>query len=105
MAYTQSEKHMKDANPDLFYNRATILEYLERYQEAVADYATASQIDPQLNGDAKCNAIIGFVSRAYNSISNKGKLKTNRLVEMVKSIPQTLDFKESETKYKIVDIS
>ena len=29
---------MTDANPDLFFNRATILEYLERYNEAIRDY-------------------------------------------------------------------
>jgi len=29
---------MKEPNPDLFFNRATILEYLERYNEAVQDY-------------------------------------------------------------------
>ena len=29
---------MTDPNPDLFFNRAIILEYLERYGEAVRDY-------------------------------------------------------------------
>lgn len=78
---------MKEPNPDLYYNRGTILEYLERYSEAVTDFQRASQIDPNLDGDKKCEAIIGYVSRAYNSIKNKAKLKTNRLTEMVKSIP------------------
>jgi tetratricopeptide (TPR) repeat protein len=41
-AYAQSEKNMTEANPDMFYNRATILEYLERYNEAVNDYQKAS---------------------------------------------------------------
>jgi chlorophyllide a reductase subunit Y len=31
----------KEANPDLFYNRGTIFEYLERYNEAVRDYGKA----------------------------------------------------------------
>lgn len=33
-AYSMSEKYMKEPNPDLFFNRATVLEYLERYSEA-----------------------------------------------------------------------
>jgi len=44
-AYAQSEKWMKIGNPDLFCNRATILEYLERYEEAIRDYTTAHSID------------------------------------------------------------
>jgi len=34
-AYTQAEKHLKEPNPDLFFNRGTIFEYLERYNEAI----------------------------------------------------------------------
>jgi len=45
-AYTQTEKNIKEPNPDLFFNRATIYEYLERYAEAIRDYNTANQIDP-----------------------------------------------------------
>jgi len=37
-AYAQTEKNMKEPNPDLFFNRAIIFEYLERYNEAVNDF-------------------------------------------------------------------
>ena len=37
-AYSQTERTMTEPNPDLYFNRATILEYLERYGEAVRDY-------------------------------------------------------------------
>lgn len=37
-AYAQTEKHLKEPNPDLFFNRATIFDYLERYNEATNDY-------------------------------------------------------------------
>ena len=87
MAYGQSEKQMKEANPDLFYNRGTVLEYLERYNEAVNDFTTASKIDPQLDGEKKCEKIVEFVSKCYNSIVNKGRLKTNKITDMVRSIP------------------
>ena len=101
-AYSMSEKYMKEANPDLFFNRATIFEYLERYSEAVQNFQAAHQIDPSLQGDKRANAIVGFVSRAYNSIVNKGKIKSNRLTEMVKSIPQSI---QGQNTCKIVDLS
>jgi tetratricopeptide (TPR) repeat protein len=40
-AYAQGEKTMTEPNPDLFFNRATILEYLERYNEATHDFLKA----------------------------------------------------------------
>lgn len=102
-AYAQTEKNLKEPNPDLYFNRGTIYEYLERYNEAVNDFTLAHQVDPNLGGEKKCDAIIGHVSRAYNSINNKGKLKSNRLTSMVKSIPQSLP--DIEDKFKLVDIS
>ena len=47
-AYAQTERTMSEPNPDLFFNRATIYEYLERYAEAVRDYGAAHVIDPTL---------------------------------------------------------
>lgn len=47
-AYAQTEKNLKEPNPDLYFNRATIYEYLERYGEAIQDYNTAYVIDPSL---------------------------------------------------------
>ena len=40
-AYAQTEKNMKEPNPDLYFNRGTIFEYLERYNEAVNDFKLA----------------------------------------------------------------
>jgi len=42
------ERLLKEPNPDLYFNRATILEYLERYNEAVRDYLKANSIDANL---------------------------------------------------------
>jgi len=36
-----SEKYMKEPNPDMFFNRATVLEYLERYSEATQNFQAA----------------------------------------------------------------
>jgi len=41
-AYSLSEKYSKDPNPDLFFNRGQVLEYLERYQEAASDFTKAN---------------------------------------------------------------
>lgn len=89
-AYSMSEKYLKEPNPDLHFNRATVLEYLERYSEAAADFMKAHAIDVNLGAEGRADAIIGFVSRAYNAIVNKGRVKTERLIQMVRSIPSTL---------------
>jgi len=50
-SYTQTERLQKEPNPDLYYNRGTIFEYLERYNEAVRDYLKAHAIDTNLAAD------------------------------------------------------
>ena len=67
-AYSQTERQMTEPNPDLFFNRATIFEYLERYGEAVRDYNTAHSIDPNLNSLSKAGAIIDFVVQTCNLV-------------------------------------
>lgn len=52
----------------MYYNRATIYEYLERYNEAVRDYTKAHAIDTGLQADSKAEKIIGFVTNASNLI-------------------------------------
>jgi len=66
---------MKLPNPDLYYNRATVLEYLERYTDAAFNFQKAHQIDPTLQGDDRANSILNFVSKACNCIKTKGKIK------------------------------
>lgn len=75
-AYAQTERLQKEPNPDLYYNRATILEYLERYNEAVRDYSKAHQIDPNLQADKKAEKIVDFVIHAATLIATKGKIKS-----------------------------
>lgn len=89
-AYMMAEKFLTEPNPDLYFNRATVLEYLERYGEAIADFGKAHKIDPNLDGERRAECVIGYVSRVYNAIRSKGKIKTNKLYEMVRSIPQQM---------------
>ncbi len=57
-AYAQTEQNLKEPNPDLYFNRATIYEYLERYGEAIQDYKTAYVIDPSLQSDKLAKNLI-----------------------------------------------
>ena len=59
---------MTDANPDLFFNRATILEYLERYGEAIRDYNRAHQIDPALQADVRAGKLLDYVVQTASLI-------------------------------------
>ena len=82
---------MKEPNPDLFFNRATIFEYLERYGEAVRDYNTAHTIDPNLNGNAKAGAIVDFVTKTCNLVQNRSASKAKKNVDLAKSIPTRIE--------------
>ena len=77
-AFTQSEKNMSEPNPDLFFNRATILEYLERYGEAIRDYNLAHQIDPNLQADVKAGKLLDFVVQTTNLIQSRSGSKQKK---------------------------
>jgi len=62
-------------NPDMYYNRASVLEYLERYTDAAFNFQTAHKIDPTLQGEERANQIFSFVTKACNCIKTKGKIK------------------------------
>ncbi len=113
-AYTQTERLLKEPNPDLFYNRATIFEYLERYNEAVRDYQKAHVIDPNLQADSRAEKIVNFVINAFNLIHTKGKVKSNKLINIVKSVPSSLphqvsfptnEEQKSKITYNVVSVN
>ena len=64
-AYMMAEKFLKEPNPDLYFNRATVLEYLERYGEAINDFGKVHTIDTSLGAEGRAEAAIGYVSRVY----------------------------------------
>ena len=72
-AYSQTERNLKEPNPDMFFNRATIYEYLERYSEAVKDYNLAHSIDPNLKSNTKSGQIINFVVQTAKFVQSRGK--------------------------------
>ena len=99
-AYSQTEKQMKEPNPDLFFNRATILEYLERYGEAVRDYNAAHAIDQSLNANHKAGAIIDFVVQTCNLVQSRSASKAKKHGELAKSIPTHI---EGELRFPVVE--
>jgi len=90
-AYAQTERNLKEPNPDLFFNRATIFEYLERYGEAVQDYNTAFVIDPSLKSDKLAGRIIDFVVNTSKLESSRSSSTQKKQVEMVKSTPTAIE--------------
>lgn len=89
-AYTQAEKSQVYQNPDLYYNRGTIYNYLERYSDAINDYEKAHSIDPNLGALDKAKAITEYVLNVCNLIKKKGALKSNKFIGLVKSVPKSI---------------
>ena len=82
---------MTEPNPDLFFNRATILEYLERYGEAVRDYNVAHTIDPNLGGFAKASAIVDFVVQTCNLVQSRAASKAKVNSDLARSVPTIIE--------------
>jgi tetratricopeptide (TPR) repeat protein len=109
-AYTQSEKLEKYTNPDLYFNRATIFSYFERYSEAIRDYLKAHSIDPGLNAQEKAQKICEYVIGTCRMIKQKKKVQSTKTFELVKALPKKigevkfLSHKETEQtlKYKVL---
>jgi len=91
---------MKEPNPDLFFNRATIFEYLERYGEAVRDYNIAHSIDPNLNANMKAGAITDFMVSTCNMIQNRTASKAKKNADLARSIPTRI---EGELRFPTVE--
>lgn len=90
-AYAQTERTMKEPNPDLFFNRATIYEYLERYSEAIVDYNAAHAIDQSLHADQKAGKIINYVVKTANLVLSRQDSKGQKTKDWVRTIPTSIE--------------
>lgn len=90
-AYAQTEKNLKEPNPDLFYNRATILEYLERYAEAIQNYNSAYVIDPSLQSDKLASKIVDFFIKTHNIVVSRSGSTQKKHLELVNSVPKKIE--------------
>jgi hypothetical protein len=66
---------MTEPNPDLYFNRATIYEYLERYSEACRDYNLAHAVDPSLQAEKKSGQIIDYVVKTASLVLSRADSK------------------------------
>jgi len=70
------------ANPDLHFNRANLLRYLERHAEAVADYRRAAELDPSLPALDAARDVARKHARAADLIARRGKVKPKKLRQL-----------------------
>lgn len=90
-AYAQTERNLKEPNPDLFFNRATIYEYLERYSEAIRDYNLAHAIDTSLQADRKSGQIIDYVVKTATLLLSRQDSKNQKTKDWVRTIPTAIE--------------
>lgn len=70
------------ANPDLHFNRANLLRYVERHADAVADYRKALALDPSLPALDAMRAVAHKQRRAAELIARRGRVKPKRLRQL-----------------------
>jgi tetratricopeptide (TPR) repeat protein len=73
-------------NPDLYFNRAQVLVYLEDFEAAVADYKIAKQLDPESSAEDRISDIGRRISGAAELVAKKGHLKAKRLTALAQSL-------------------
>jgi len=90
-AYRQSEKYeplQKNFNSaDLFYNKASALIFDEKYQEGIDNLDRCKQLDPLWQLPLiKKNSTVQLLRGLGDVVAHKGKLKTRKLNNLIKSI-------------------
>ena len=67
------------------------MEYLERYAEAIRDYNTAHQIDPNLQADQKAGQLVNYVVQTCNLVQSRSASKAKKNVDLAKSVPTQIE--------------
>ncbi|XP_071885812.1 tetratricopeptide repeat protein 5 isoform X2 [Anas platyrhynchos] len=92
-AYAQAEKidPAAAANPDLHLNRATLLQYQERYGAALEGLARAAALAPEWAEPRMRHArLLDFLGRLCALLGNRGKVRGKRLRGLLGSLPPSL---------------
>lgn len=74
-------------NADLYFNKATVQNYIQNYYEAIELYKKANEKDSQLDSNSKIISIESNIKQICNYIYNKGKIKPKKIENLVKTIP------------------
>jgi len=80
-----------ERNPDLYFNRGKVFEFLEEYAAAVKDYEQAGALDPRLPSAQRIESIFRRVGNAAGLVQRKGHLKSKRLAAITKSLGRPED--------------
>lgn len=73
-------------DPDLHFNRGTVLQFQEEIPEAVASFTTAHSVDPSLGGKARADEIVRYTARTAQLVASKGGLKPKRIREATEAL-------------------
>ncbi|XP_034020516.1 tetratricopeptide repeat protein 5-like [Thalassophryne amazonica] len=87
--YAQSEEVDKVASsyPELHYNRASLFQYEEMFNLALAGYSRAFALDPEWEEAAtKEQQLLDYLGKVTELIQNKGKVKARRLRTMLSNL-------------------
>lgn len=91
-SYNMAEKYQQDyKNPDLYYNRATVLLYLEKYSKAVLDLKIADSIDPTLKAGELAENVVNNIINSNKQIKSQCNIKSKKLNALLSSIPTNLN--------------
>ncbi|XP_054510104.2 tetratricopeptide repeat protein 5 [Agelaius phoeniceus] len=92
-AYAQAERvdPAAAANPDLHLNRATLLQYLERFQGALEGLSRASDLAPQWEEPRRRHQqLIGYLGDLCRLLETRGKLRGKRRRGVAGPVPLPL---------------
>ncbi|XP_068777819.1 tetratricopeptide repeat protein 5 [Struthio camelus] len=92
-AYGQAEKVDPEAakNPDLHLNRATLLQYEERYGPALEGFARAAALEPGwAEPRLRHGRLLDYLSRLCALLANRGKVGARRLRGLLAALPPAL---------------
>ncbi|NXV00216.1 TTC5 protein, partial [Cettia cetti] len=92
-AYAQAERvdPAAAANPDLHLNRATLLQYLERFQGALEGLSRAAELAPGWEEPRKrLGHLREFLERLCALLANRGKLRGKRRRGLAGPVPLPL---------------
>lgn len=81
-----SSTNIVKRDPDMHYNRASVLQYLEDFDEAILAYQTAVSIDPGLQSNEAIDSIHRYLLRIHDLISKHAHIKPKKLRELANSL-------------------
>jgi tetratricopeptide (TPR) repeat protein len=82
-SYTQADARGDSANPDLHFNRATVCQYKQDFNNAVTSYLAAAKVDPSLPAHESIDMIVRYVTRVHDLIQRNGRIKAKKFVSLV----------------------